>query len=682
MHYSDFFMIDVSKFPTNIAHIYCFDLGAGNVYAMMTNPSAATDTATCGITANGHHEMSGYLEYTPSGQSTRCMAVGNNIEAKLTGIDDFTGLVTNIKGKPTKTNRRVLVKYARAWLEYLKNLTPEVKRDVESGSCMWIVGIPTGWSKGDMEAYRNIFIEAGYPWPVMISESNAAVQHMLRAEPELQKIIEAHGSVILIDLGAYSNDATILSKGQDDKNFVSMHGGYTGAGLIDMMIAMCNLYARDKYEEGIVNVRRRIRKEVLSEMKELFETDPDFRHFIFIQSRLLKESYFNAFQNGNSDAALRSCEYPKTGLQFRLIATPEMMEDILVNKSVREILGEQLFKQLSSETQEELGDNSWGAALRNFLDNAKKKYEGLLASSSQVGVIVTGGASKMQFVKGYVEQVFGTEPYMDADSIETICKGLESYAKISLQKQQFEAALARYRRSNLDDVLNEIMQDIWADVVLKMCKIIDDEIGPNCLKFWSRMQPDETIPYLVRRLKSWSRSENILNVSFPLDAGKHLVTDKYVKKFLECLKKKISKKLNKLLHQYDKDLSIDSSEIRSHLDLQRDWFDELCKSAFYQTVDFLIEQINSGKLSALSDLDNSNFRRYKRINKWNTMMTDLREQLGHLCEVCSNFIHQNFSSDEQHKQVFDNCSSVLESVIDQITKSELQTLFFEVEPEK
>ena len=96
----------------------------------------------------------------------------------------------NFKAIPTQENRAVMVAYANAWRELLKKRNPAA---FARGEDAWFIGIPTGWRKKKIvDEYRSIFQEAGYPNPIIVPESNAAMVHaqksygaMARVNPEI-----------------------------------------------------------------------------------------------------------------------------------------------------------------------------------------------------------------------------------------------------------------------------------------------------------------------------------------------------------------------------------------------------------------------------------------------------------------------------------------------------------------
>lgn len=100
-----------------------------------------------------------------------------------------------------------------------------------------------------VDEYRSIFQEAGYPNPIIVPESNAAMVHAQKSYGAMARVNPEIGALCM-DFGAYSNDATYILPGK-----VSSCGGYTGAALIEQMLLRINMQQRCKLSKSCTTRR-------------------------------------------------------------------------------------------------------------------------------------------------------------------------------------------------------------------------------------------------------------------------------------------------------------------------------------------------------------------------------------------------------------------------------------------
>lgn len=360
-------------------------------------------------------------------------------------VDSF---MIDFKEIPNKDNHDLMATYARAWRERMmkKNPTAFLPGNEE----YWIIGMPTGWRKKSIvDAYRQVFIDAGYKNPIIVPESNAA---MAAAQHSYSAIARANSEqgVLCIDLGAYSNDATFVNK-----DGVFSYGGYTGASLIERMMLVQNLknaYGKSKKAHN--------EPDLLQTVINRCKSDRKFYNFILLQTRKLKETYYSASAEGGTilrditNAVELDVQDPMFSDWdfFTLYTNDTMMNAITKELSIRSVLGDE-FNNLPIEMQNEIGNKTWAGCLRTFIEKATELCP-LLAQAARgnqtekATVVLTGGAGLMPFVEDTILEVLpNIDLYKDRSPMSTIAKGLWYFGPDKLKQLDFERAF--------DAVLNE-----------------------------------------------------------------------------------------------------------------------------------------------------------------------------------------------------------------------------------
>lgn len=375
-------------------------------------------------------------------------------------VDSF---MIDFKEIPNKDNHKLLVTYARAWRERMmkKNPTAFLPGNEE----YWIIGMPTGWRKKSIvDAYRQVFIDAGYKNPIIVPESNAA---MAAAQHSYSAIARANAEqgVLCIDLGAYSNDATFVNK-----DGVSSYGGYTGASLIERMMLVQNL--KDAYRK---RKKAHNAPELLQIVIDKCRSDRKFYNYILLQTRKLKENYYSA--NADGTVAIRDITVSVEldwqdpvfsewdGENFALYTNDTMMNAITKELSIRSVLGDE-FNNLPIEMQNEIGNKTWAGCLRTFIEKATELCPQLAQAArgnqtEKAAVVLTGGAGLMPFVEDTILEVLpNIDLYTDKSPMSTIARGLWYFGPDKLKQLDFERAfdaVLNEEDSNGDNILNIII---------------------------------------------------------------------------------------------------------------------------------------------------------------------------------------------------------------------------------
>ena len=535
----------------NLRHVYGMDNGNGNMMAyridMRVSPEKRTrepivdkegEPAGFSLTSNGKIQLGKQLEGTDYSSFSECQI-----------------LPVNFKAIPTAENRDMMICYLKGWLDQMKKNCSSIEEDGQEA--VWFIGCPNGWkSKKILDAYRDIFLEAGYVNPVIVPESNAAMMHFLVSNKDIEAESLKHG-VMCVDAGAYSNDGTDVRPGK-----VASEGSFVGASIIEKEIVSANLYSEHLYRQGKKPYND---PELTEAVRKRFEEDQVFRSFMLLQGRWLKEQYFTKKKNNTLPAAGRDYQtqiylddYPDFDGQmfFNMFINTKMVEDLVANVPIRVALGEFQFGKLSEETQKEIGDYTWKQCFENFLHRLADtfpefKERAMAESGPKAVVILTGGASQMDFIPVTIEEVFeNAYVYVDRTPILSIAMGLTDFAPEKLRAMAFDQAFS--------DILDEEIIDEDGDAIPCVLKWLSDAYDKFCIDSCKAIALNER-NNLVDATKAWAEHEYSSNV-IGKNAGEKF-TAQFDKEVLPGMRKD-SKEANEMLlnsiNERFRDLLIDS----------------------------------------------------------------------------------------------------------------------------
>ncbi len=390
----------------SIKSIYSFDNGRGNVSCC----KALDNESPVHITERGG-ELAGFAE-TQKGNFI--------IGADLSAVDYDTfrecRVSLDLKKRPTEENLDELVKYFTAWRKKLMKCSDILADKAFSDSAcgeendVWFIGCPSAWSNDDIKLYIEIFRKAGFPNPIVIPESVAAVKYCKKSA----KISES--ALIVIDFGAYSNDCSGIRK---DKSFSV--GSYLGAHIIEEMIICANLFRNNDYARD----PSRLNSSLIEQVAEQFRSNENLRQFLILQGRQLKEKYFKESSSGSLGS--KDVILPVTlekGRILNLFVNVRMMNDLIYDLPIKEILTQQVFEALPSEVRKEIGDKKYINCFSDFLDNIALKGEEVI-THDDTAIILTGGAAAMDFVLPLVAEKFkGCAIKTGSNPVEAVAEGL------------------------------------------------------------------------------------------------------------------------------------------------------------------------------------------------------------------------------------------------------------------
>lgn len=486
------------------------DYGAGNTNLYTVVLDAEVVEAKELNSPNG--EPSGYAR-TKNGKKVLGLGLYGLNYKQLSQLEEMH---INLKQIPTKENEAELITYFQAWLQKMKEDHPEHFGSAEE--TYWLIGCPTGgeWKKGEVrDFYKSIFERAGYENVIIVPESNAALAYYQKTQGIIDNY-DKNSVLLLIDQGAYSLDAT--SYGEDLKSY----GSYLGASLVDRMMVRTVLYGNEetnRIRKKIINYQ-----DVLTEVRDLYEEEgvgSRFHTFLLLKARRLKEDYFDQLRNGTlSDTRdlIFEIDYDREDEEvFSLFTNEKLMNQILYERSVKDVLGEEFFT-LPKEVQKELGDYSWMQAFDKFLDRVDQQLSGAAIG----GVMLTGGGSLMKCVSDAVQKHYaGVLVYKDEKAISAIGKGMAYWAPDKIRALYFENAFEKFTDKQVKDddgddmnmIILELAKGLASCVEKMQSELVEEEIDAvmDAIEKWANYECySSQIPDKIQtHMKDWCKQTGI-----------------------------------------------------------------------------------------------------------------------------------------------------------------------------
>lgn len=285
------------------------------------------------------------------------------------------------------------------------------------------IATPSGWSKESQALYLQMASIAGLPIGGVTKESRAA---FVRAQNDVTSGLgrNIEKGAIVFDMGSSTLDFTFMRKGLP----ALIDNGYDcGASFIEKAI----------FEE----------KEKSEDCIQLFERKyPELVDTLLFEARKVKEKvYF--------DLSLKA----KKTVNFDEIVEDEELED-------------ERFKMafLPGELEEFLREKGYMEMIRQAMLDYRQRF---IPGEKIYGVFMTGGASRMDFLKDLICECWGVEKsqiYRDNDPSLTISEGVAEVARMDLRTEGMDEGLqeAIIRLENSDDIYHSFI-DIFGNAIFE-----------------------------------------------------------------------------------------------------------------------------------------------------------------------------------------------------------------------
>lgn len=288
------------------------------------------------------------------------MFIGDEVFEHLT---DNNGIRLAFKQKPVSINGEkecLMIDYMRAIYARIR----ESRQELTDDNHIVYIARPSGWVDEDSkDLYRQMAIKAGIPLGGLTSESRAAIFYA-RCKETFANDISQGG--IVFDLGSSTLDFTYLGEDNKPTDF-----GYDlGASIID---------------EAILN------NMILSnsDVKEFITKYPEYRDALKFKARKFKEEAYSRNELSATNSGFPLCNIiPENEDSY------DTYQDIYVKLRIKNLneLNEMVEKKVH-----------YMEHLRNAIQDFKDNH---IAGKKVNGVFLTGGASRMNFIRPIIAEVY------------------------------------------------------------------------------------------------------------------------------------------------------------------------------------------------------------------------------------------------------------------------------------
>ncbi len=317
----------------------------------------------------------------------------------------------------------------------------------------FFVGCPSGWDAATREEYRRLFEEAGFPNVCVVSESRAAFL-FARESGELGLPDEAlNQPALVIDAGSSTTDFTFIhelcARPAFDFGLNALGGGLIDQGLLKR------------------NVQRHPAR---ARIEQIFEACPQYQARCELEARKVKEMYFLRLMQREGELHPMGSE---SSVKLYYDDPPLTLDISCDDKDMREILSAPLM---------ELDGLSWLDAYRTALDRAR----GSLSAAPPEIIMLTGGASRMGFIKELAREAFPKARLVQGAEPEfAIARGLAYALRVDTRTARFEDDIRALIES---DAVEEIVKAALPSLMRALAPAIADELveraAPAAFSAW------------------------------------------------------------------------------------------------------------------------------------------------------------------------------------------------------
>lgn len=430
----------------NITEVIGFDLGHGetalaHVFVNDSDKRSEPELLEIfgnkknAITAIGYHPRRGTLIGRPA--------------LKTKGIEKSS---IAFKRKPSSDPE-----YQRVMNDYIRKIyeTQIEQGRINENESFFIVGCPSEWTKDldAVSAYEQLFLNAGIQRVKVVAESRAAYIHAV--EKSMLTTAVSKKGLIVIDIGSSTTDITFID--QNSNSIPIDVGRDLGAALIDKAIFKRVVNVCDDHRE------KAEMENIFSQKKYLY-----LRNECELACRDTKEAYFSDPENYQEpgDYAPYQSVKVSSGIRFEPEVDCSVMNEILDTP----------FVNLGS------GFQTWPSAFMNELVRLKQELEVRPQFRNlddfSGAILLTGGASRMNFVRQICEEVF-PQASIKLDNTPEFCiaRGLARWGRVEINTSQFSRDVEKFCSSNIKsrvaskiDPLYDSISAVLADKIIRIIK--------------------------------------------------------------------------------------------------------------------------------------------------------------------------------------------------------------------
>ena len=360
-------------------------------------------------------------------------------------------------------------------IHYMAEVYKRIKQNslFSDGNHVVYIAFPSGWKRNEKSRsiYREMALKAGLPLAELIPESRAAFIHI-----NLMKDVRNYMNkgLVVFDLGSSTLDLTYMRLESDGKITKIDDGTPLGASVIEDCIM------KDKVEPN-------------QEACRLFQEYPIYKDEMLLKCRLeVKEEYYNRMKASNNFV---SRKFDIDNFDERENVRDKYSDLKIRIKYTKGEIEELIKKEVSYQTR-----------IKDFLSDFQSNQ---LGGAPIYYVFLTGGASRMDFIKDIVSEAWHLDViYKESNPSLSVSRGIAETGRAQARTYEMIAELKKEK----DRILGEQLV-ISNDVIRPLSDSIASELignlksGINWFKWSNR---DLSFNDLEKELRS--RLCNNLNI--------------------------------------------------------------------------------------------------------------------------------------------------------------------------
>ncbi len=426
-------------------------------------------------------------------------------------MTDNNGIRVCFKKKPqsiTGNDEKLMTDYMKAVYSRIREGHDEL---TDTNHIVYIAR-PSGWTDEDSkELYRQMAIQAGIPLGGLTSESRAAIFYAKTPSVNFSK--EISQGAIVFDLGSSTLDFTYLS----DKEKPIDYGYNLGASIIDNAI-LDEIILKD------------------DSVKDFVTKFPEYRDALKFKARKFKEDAYSRNEDSKTIGG-----FPLGNIISETEDSYDDFADTYVKLRVNNLA------ELNSMIEEK-------AHYMQELEKAMNDFKQTKIDGKPVfGVFLTGGASRMNFIRPLIAKVF--ELPIDKVKIDndnpslTISRGIALLGSTDV----ITSVLVKSLKKELPSMINN--EKMIVDLSGKLCENITS-------KAWKVVE--DSCSYWVKKGKTTDEEELKKIVQDRLGHFKNYtvptIVNDTIQQFIKTSAEDIRKKVNEIVSLYAPGREISSSE--------------------------------------------------------------------------------------------------------------------------
>lgn len=431
-------------------------------------------------------------------------------------MTDNNGIRVCFKKKPQSINgndEKLMIDYMKAVYSRIR----ESHDELTNTNHIVYIARPSGWTDDDSkELYCQMAIQAGIPLGGLTSESRAAIFYAKSPHVNFSK--EISQGAIVFDLGSSTLDFTYLSdRVLSDKEKVIDFGYNLGASIIDNAI-LEEIILKD---DGV---------------KEFVTKFPEYRDALKFKARKFKEKAYSR------DEKLKTFE--PVFLKEIIPETEDSYDDYADTFLTLQINNLAELNEMIEEKTHYMQELEM--AMNDF---KQTKIEG----KPIYGVFLTGGASRMNFIRPLIAKVF--ELPIDKVKIDnenpslTISRGIALLGSTDVITSVLVKSLKKELPSMIDNekMIADLSGKLSENITSKAWKVVEDSCS-----YW--VKKGETTSEKELKKIVQDRLETFKNYTVPT------IVNDTVQQFIKTSTEDIRKKVNEIISLYAPGREISSSE--------------------------------------------------------------------------------------------------------------------------